>query len=150
MQYTPPEALETPTTIRQLTQWMKANCNNFQSYSIDGSWIWEGYGLKAEEDCFVWYYTERGREEQLQRFDTEVDAVGFAYQSILGDLTAWRHMIGFTKSKAGASKMEQTLLYRGVTSFTDRILYGPKDYRYRVFVFGCDVHKALDLKSPEA
>ena len=34
-----------PKTEKELEEWMKANCANFNSYSINGNVIYEGFGI---------------------------------------------------------------------------------------------------------
>ena len=35
-----------PKTEKELEEWMKANCANFNSYSINGNAIYEGFGIE--------------------------------------------------------------------------------------------------------
>ena len=52
-----------PKTEKELEEWMKANCANFNSYSINGNAIYEGFGIEIIGGTFIWYYTERGQKD---------------------------------------------------------------------------------------
>ena len=39
-----------PKTEKELEEWMKANCANFNSYSINGNAIYEGFGIEIIGD----------------------------------------------------------------------------------------------------
>ena len=41
-----------PETEIELENWMKENCYNFNSYSINGNFIWEGFGIDKNEPVF--------------------------------------------------------------------------------------------------
>src|SRR4051812_14930971 len=58
-------------TVIGLEAWMKENCFNFLSYSINGNFIHEGHGIERSGGLFIWYYTERGQQNNLQYFSTE-------------------------------------------------------------------------------
>lgn len=68
-------------TIQQLNDWMTAHCYN-DSYAIGNRIIHEGYGLTTAGDLYVWYYTERGARDNLNYFQTEHEAVDFAFRAI--------------------------------------------------------------------
>jgi len=46
-----------PKTVTELENWMKAHCYNFESYSITGNSIYEGFGIDKSGTIFIWYYT---------------------------------------------------------------------------------------------
>jgi hypothetical protein len=52
----------TPKTRIELENWMKANCYHFNSYSINGNFIYEGFGIDYINGFYNWYYTERGQK----------------------------------------------------------------------------------------
>jgi hypothetical protein len=53
---------KTKTEI-ELENWMKENCFNFNRYSINGSSIYEGFGIDKSVGLYTWYYTERGQKD---------------------------------------------------------------------------------------
>ncbi|MEO5998166.1 MAG: hypothetical protein ABIN89_15585 [Chitinophagaceae bacterium] len=134
------------STIEQLDHWMTTNCYN-DSYGIGGRNIHEGYGLGTVNNLWVWYYTERGEKVYLEYFQSEKEAVVFAFKTITDDKSANRHMIGFIKDKSIEKELLTELQNRNINSWKDEIPYGgPNDKWIRIFVFGCDIEKALDLK----
>ncbi len=133
-------------TIKELDEWMTANCYN-SSYGIGNRNIHEGYGLYTSGSLFIWYYTERGEKDNLQYFQTEKEAVEFAFEKIKSDRFANRHMIGFLDNESSQSELLKELKKRDINYFADKIPYGGlNDLRYRVFVFGCDIKNVADLK----
>ena len=133
-------------TIQQLDDWMIAHCYN-DSYAIGRGIIHEGYGLTTVDSLYVWYYTERGVRDYLHYFQTEPEAVAFAFKAITADKFANRHLIGFLNDKALEQELLTELGRRGITHWKDEIPYGGlHDKRIRIFVFGCDVQKVLDLQ----
>ena len=125
---------------------MTAHCYN-DSYAIGHRIIHEGYGLATAGSLYVWYYTERGVRDNIQYFTTEQEAVVFAFQAITADKTANRHLIGFLNDKVLEDELLTGLNTRGIPFWKDEIPYGGlHDGRTRIFVFGCDVQKVLDLQ----
>ncbi|MBC7572269.1 MAG: hypothetical protein H7319_21450 [Spirosoma sp.] len=123
---------------------MTAHCYP-DSYAIGRRIIHEGYGLYRDGNQFVWFYTERGVRDILRHFQTESEAVAYAYAAITGDKTANRYLVGLV-----TSAQEQTLLTeldaRGVAYWKDEISFGGlHDKRSRIFVFGCDIRRVSDL-----
>ena len=57
-----------PQTEIELENWMKLNCYNFDSYSINGNFIYEGFGIEKNGSLYVWYYTEKGNKNNLEIF----------------------------------------------------------------------------------
>ena len=136
-----------PSTIDQLVGWMRNNCYNFDSYSINGNHIHEGYGIEKYEDKFFWYYTERGQKNVLEEFRTEREVVLHALEALQDDRWAKTHCIGFVFIKALHEELATILQKLNVEFTQDRILYSSPDrYAYRTFVFGCDVRKTSYLK----
>lgn len=134
------------STIKQLDDWMTANCYN-DSYGIGARNIHEGYGLDTSGSLYVWYYTERGIRKHLHYFQTEKEAVQFAFNEITSDRSANRHLIGFVSTKSEEADLLKELSNRNVMYWTDKTPYGGlADPRYRVFVFGCDNKRVLDLR----
>jgi len=138
--------MDIPETIKQLDQWMKNNCYRNDSYAIAGRRIYEGYGLKKKNNRYIWYYTERGQEQDLNQFDTETEAVTYAYDQIKNDKYADRHMIAFVSNKLNLSPLYNDLNKQNINYFTDELFYAENDYRTRIFVFGCDIKKVNNLK----
>ena len=134
-------------TIKQLAEWMTANCYR-DKYAIGNRNINEGCGLDTFGTLYVWYYqSERGERENLDYFRTEQEAVNFAFKKITADKSANRHMIGFIKDKSKEKELLTELEKRKVEYWKDEIPYGGiNDPRIRVFVFGCDIKKVLDLQ----
>ena len=134
------------TTIQQLDDWMTANCYP-DSYAIGPRIIHEGYGISVADGAYDWYYTERGEQYTVQRFTTEAEAVAFAFTAITADKTANRHMVGFMNDSTQKQALLAELDKRGITYWQDSIPFGGlHDPRTRVFVFGCDIQRALDLQ----
>ena len=133
-------------TIEQLDEWMTDNCFN-DSYGIGNRNIHEGYGLDTSGTLYVWYYTERGQRQQLNYFQTEKEAVDFAFKTITADKSANRHMIGFIKDRTKEMELLTELRNRNIKYWKDEIPYGgPNDIRVRIFVFGCDIKRVSDLQ----
>jgi hypothetical protein len=133
-------------TIKQLDEWMTDHCFN-DSYGIADRNIHEGYGLDTSGALYAWYYTERGQRQYLNYFQTEKEAVDFAFKKITADKSANRHMVGFTKNKTEEAALLTELNNRNIVFWKDDIPYGgPNDRRVRIFVFGCDIKKVLDLQ----
>lgn len=134
-------------TVMQLDEWMTANCYNKESYAIANRIIAEGYGLEKTGNSFVWYYTERGSKDYLNLFDTEREAVEFAYKKISADRFAKSHIVGFIKNQSQEAELVAELDKRGVEYWKDNIPFGgPDDKRTRVFVVGCSIKKTIDLR----
>ncbi|SMP28342.1 hypothetical protein SAMN06265375_1221 [Muriicola jejuensis] len=121
------------------------------NYSINGNFIFEGFGLENNGGLFQWFYTERGNRETLKYFVTEKDAVKFALKKIHSDEHAKRNYLGMYKSDSEVEQILMELNKREIEYWTDKILYGPfEDWRTRIFVIGCGINKALDLKQKTA
>ncbi len=136
----------TPLTIQQLDGWMTAHCYN-DSYGIGNRIIHEGYGLSASNSLYIWYYIERGERQNLNYFQTEQEAVDFAFRAIIADKSANRHLVGLLNDKSLEQALLAELDTRGIAYWKDEIPYGGlHDRKTRVFVFGCEVQKALDLQ----
>ncbi len=134
------------TTIKQLDEWMTNNCFN-DNYAIGNRNIHEGFGLDRFGTLYVWYYTERGERQNLNYFQTEKEAVDFAFKTITADKFANRHMIGFIKDRLKETELLAELKSRNLEYWKDEIPYGGlNDIRIRVFVFGCDIKSVLDLQ----
>ena len=117
------------------------------SYAIGARKIHEGYGLYRDGNQFVWFYTERGSRDNLRYFQTEAEAVAYAFTAITSDPTANRHLIGFVNDPAEEQTLLAELDVRGVAYLKDEIPFGgPQDKRTRIFVSGCDVRRVLDLQ----
>jgi len=137
-----------PKTEAGLAQWMKTNCFNFNSYSIDGNAIHEGFGIDKSGFLYIWYYTERGERQNLNYFQTEEEIVKFAYNKITTDKWSNNHCIGFTRDKSKSIELIELLKERDIQFMNDEIpYYGIEQPVFRVFVFGCDHKKTNDLKN---
>ncbi|RKR82970.1 hypothetical protein BDD43_3169 [Mucilaginibacter gracilis] len=137
------------TTIQQLDDWMTTNCYNEYTFGVGNRKLVEGNGIKKTNDGFIWYYTERGQEQDLQYFETEQQIVEFAFKKINGCITALSHMVGFikdTEDKFEENALLAELEKRNIKFSKDQIPYKVSDTRIRVFVFGCDINQCLDLK----
>jgi hypothetical protein len=136
-----------PKTVEELLNWLSTNCYA-DTYAIGKIRIFEGYGLDSNNGTYIWYYTERGQRQDLECFANEEAAVAYAFRIIKSDVYANRHLIGFVKTQSELQSLMQELDNRGINYFTDVLFYSnqpPRD-RFRVFVFGCDVQKVLDLE----
>lgn len=137
-----------PRTEKELEKWMKENCYNFNSYSINGNFIYEGFGIGIVENKFLWYYIERGRQETIKTFDSESDVVEYAYNQIKSDKWAKTHCIGFTPDQSKAEELCRILTEMRMEYFQDIIpYYGAEKPVYRVFVLGCDIKKTEYLRN---
>ena len=137
------EAERAPATIKELVQWMKNRCYNFESYSIGGNSIYEGFGLEETLDGYVWYYTERGQRTTVAFFPTEQAATAHAWQAIAADKWATAHYVGLTSRPAEAQELAEKLQALGVKFWQDEIanFYGQQRAAYRTFVAGCDIRQ---------
>ncbi|PPK93930.1 hypothetical protein LY01_02152 [Nonlabens xylanidelens] len=134
----------------ELEQWMKSNCYTFNSYSINGSFIHNGFGLDNNGGLYSWYYTERGERRTLKYFKTEEEAVNYAFDQIKSDQYANRNYIGMIKEKHRLNEIISELKKRNIEYWTDEIPYGGfEDMRTRIFVIGCDIKKVADISLPK-
>ena len=142
------EAEHLPKTVKELVQWMKNHCYNFESYSIGGNSIYEGFGLEETLDGYMWYYTERGQRTRVAFFATEQAAVQHAYQQVAADKWATAHYVGLTAKQAETQELAERLQALGVRFWQDIIpgFYGAQRPAYRTFVTGCDINRAGFLK----
>jgi O-acetyl-ADP-ribose deacetylase (regulator of RNase III) len=85
-----------PNTLTELEKWMTDNCCN-GSYGIGERTVYDGFVLDKSDDGFVWYYTERGRREDLNYFETEEEAVAFALNWMTHDIY-YRNRLSESKS----------------------------------------------------
>lgn len=132
------------TTIKQLDEWMTANCYRDDHFGIGNRTIHEGCGLDTFGSLYVWYYTERGKREDLKYFKTETEAVEYALKEIVADKFANAHLVGFIKEKEKLEELVTELRKRGISHWKDEIPYGGLHYpRTRVFVTGCDIKKPM-------
>jgi hypothetical protein len=100
----------------------------------------------------VWriFYTERGLDQDsIFESPSESDACEFffKYQT---ERIQHQHLVGFFRSEAKAIDLSATLEQGGIQSHRDKIPYGGwVDPRFRVFVIGKDIFKALKLMGAE-
>lgn len=136
-----------PKTEIELESWMKANCYNFNSYSINGNAIFEGFGIDKFGGLFIWYFTERGESNNLKYFQSESELIEDAFCQIKADKWATTHCIGFTTSKAEKEELANILKNTAVEFFQDEIpYYGPERPVYRTFVLGFNINNTKQLK----
>ena len=130
----------------ELEKWMKDNCYNFKSYSINGNSIPEGYGIEINHGLYNWYYTERGEKRTLEYFATEKDIVEFAFEKIKNDPYADSNLIGTIKDSTEIEKMKFELKKRNIDFWTNEMNFSSwSDKRTNFFVKGCDIKKVTDL-----
>lgn len=135
-----------PETEIELENWMKENCYNFSSYSINGNFIWEGFGIDKKGGLFFWYYTERGQKDTREIFRTEKELIEFAFKQIKVDKWAKTHCIGFEFNKNKSEKLAEKLKNLKIDFIQDQIPYYAEKPAYRTFVFGCDIKQTEYLK----
>ena len=136
-----------PKTEKELESWMKENCYNFEGYSINGNFIYEGFGIDNFGGLFIWYYTDRGQMNKLKYFQSEPEIIEYAFNQIKDDKWAKTHCIGFTTSKEEKQNLEAILKDTSIDFFQDEIpYYGLEKPVYRTFVLGCDIKKTEHLK----
>jgi len=135
------------TTLKQLDEWITENCYA-ETYAIGNRNIHEGFGLDSFGTLYVWYYTERGERQNLNYFQTEKEAVEFAFKKITADKFAKSHIVGFINDKQSGLDLETELQKRNIDFWKDEIpYYGLAKSTTRIFVIGCDVKKVLDLQA---
>jgi hypothetical protein len=137
-----------PQTVKELTRWMKERCYNFDSYSIDGNSIYEGFGLEATLNGYVWYYTERGQRTSVAFFATEQEAVAHAHQQVTADKWATAHYVGLTANQREMQALADELRALSIAFWQDVIssFYGSQQPAYRTFVAGGDIKRVGFLK----
>ena len=135
-----------PETEIELENWMKENCYNFNSYSINGNFIWEGFGIDKNGYLFSWYYTERGQKDTREIFRTEKEIIEFAFEQIKSDKWAKSHCIGFNFDKNKSDELAEILKKMNIEYFQDKIPYYASKPAFRTFVLGCDIKKTEHLK----
>lgn len=136
-----------PKTVSELGHWMKEHCYNFESYSINGNSIYEGFGIENSGNMFIWYYTERGQQQNLKYFGLETEIVQYAYNEIKSDQWARTHLIGFSSDLSKIIQLKKELDNINIQYIYDEIpYYGNGKPAHRVFVLGCDIRKTIHLK----
>ncbi len=135
-----------PNSILELENWMKDNCYNFISYSINGNFIDEGFSIEKNGNLFLWYYQERGIKRVIKEFQSEKEVVEYGFNKILNDKWAKAHCIGFSKNEKDINDLVSIITGLDIEYFQDKITYDDWKPIFRVFVFGCDVNKLLFLK----
>ncbi|MBX3256149.1 MAG: hypothetical protein KF862_18575 [Chitinophagaceae bacterium] len=136
-----------PKTEIELENWMKENCFNFNSYSINGNSIYEGFGIDKSGGLFIWYYTERGQKDSLKYFKSESEIVEYAFNQIKSDKWAKTHCVGFSADLNKITELKCELEKTNTAFFEDKIpYYGIDRPVYRVFVSGCDIKRTEYLK----
>jgi hypothetical protein len=136
-----------PKTEIELENWMKENCFNFTSYSINGNSIYEGYGIDKSGGLYIWYYTERGQKDNLKYFKSESEIIKYAFNEIKSDKWAKTHCIGFSTNLDKINDLKIELQKMETEFFEDKIpYYGLDRPVYRIFVLGCDIQKTEHLK----
>ena len=135
---------KTPETEAELANLMKENCYNTYSYSINGNFIYRGCGIEKVGDLFIWYYTERGKKQELNYFQSEKEIVEFAFKQIQANKWAKSHRIGFHTDKKKINQLAEILQEKGIEYWQDKIPnYKEGKTMYRVFVFGCDIKSVI-------
>ena len=136
-----------PKTEIELENWMSENCFNFNSYSINGNSIYEGFGIDKSSGLYIWYYTERGQKDNLKYFKTENEIIEYAFNQIKSDKWAKTHCIGFSTDINKITDLKTELQKMNIEFFEDKIpYYGIDRPAYRVFILGCDIKKTEYLK----
>ena len=137
---------EIPKTEVELENWMQNNCCNFRGYSINGNFIFEGYGIEKNGPLFFWYYTEKGEKNTLEIFRTEEEIVKYAFEQIKSDKWAKTHCVGFNFNENKTNELKIILENRNVEYFQDQIPFKANENAFRTFVLGCDIKKVEDLR----
>ncbi|MCW3160166.1 hypothetical protein [Chryseobacterium oryctis] len=136
-----------PETEIELEDWMKKNCYNFDSYSVNGNFIWEGYGIDKNGPLYYWYYTEHGQKNNLEIFRSEKEIIEFAFTQISSDKWAKTHCIGFTLDEHKSSKLSEILKKQKIDFIQDKIPFYADKPAFRTFVLGCDIKQSEYLKT---
>lgn len=136
-----------PKTEIELENWMKENCFNFNSYSINGNSIFEGFGIDKTDGLYIWYFTERGQKRPEKHFSSEKEIIEHAFDQIKTDIWAKTHCIGLSTDQDKINELKNKLHKKKIEFIEDRIPYSDIDRPvYRVFVFGCDIKKTKHFK----
>jgi hypothetical protein len=135
------------STIKELEDWMVANCMNNKitpgnRYETD-----DGVGLEKYGDLYIWYHSERGEKENLKFFNTEKEATEFLYEYLRKDKYANSHLVGRFKDRNLKSELIIELKKRNIKYWNNEISqWGINKNIMNVFVYRCDIKKVIDLK----
>ncbi len=134
-------------SIEKLYQWMIEHCYNFNSYSIKGNSISEGFILSYKNNIYTWSYTERGQVNLIKKFKTEEEAVRHAFNIINNDKWAKSHLLGFTANQNLHQELIESLHQLKIDFFKDEIPYSNNNkIVYRTFVLGCNIKQIEHLR----
>lgn len=111
----------------------------------------DGEGLAQLGAKFYWYKRERGNMLDIQYFDTEKDAVAHAFYRISRDKYARRHLLRVESNQMVASHIVAELVRRNLEYELESVQVGDNFGlpAHAIYVYGCDLRKALDLKYKE-
>lgn len=101
--------------------------------------------LAHERGSWRVFYTERGNDSPpIFKSSNEDEACQFFYRHITG--MRHDHCVGFFRSERQALALAQRLETESLSTWHDRIPYGGvNDPRYRVFVAGKAIFRAIEL-----
>lgn len=102
--------------------------------------------LVHENEIWRIFYSERGIDDKpLFEGESESDACKFFFEHLTTRILH-AHLVGYFISLENAEALKEKLTLHGIPAHRNDIPYhGWKDPRFRVFVYGKDVFKALDL-----
>lgn len=135
-----------PETISELQKYMEDECYNFASYSIAGNIIYEGFGLEKSGSLYIWFYTERGNKENLHYFNSEKEAVEYAFHHIKSDKYSRSHLFLRTKDNTMKSNIVKELEEKEIDYWVEEIP-SLENKLYRIFIVGCDIRKVKNITS---
>lgn len=139
-----------PQTVHDLIQWLRLHCYN-RNYQILEESSSDGEGLAQLGAKYYWFRRERGNMLQMQYFDNELEAVVHAFHKISKDRLARRHLLRIEPNRLVAQHIAAELAQRNLEYELESVEVSDNFGlpAHAIYVYGCDLKKALDLKYKE-
>lgn len=139
-----------PHTVNDLIQWLRLHCYN-RNYQILEENALDGEGLGQLGTKYYWFRRERGNMAQMQYFDSEQEAVTHAFYKISRDRFARRHLLRVEPNRFVAQRIAAELALRNLEYELETVQVSDNFGLpgHAIYVYGCDLKKALDLKYKE-
>lgn len=136
-----------PYTVKDLIQWLQLNCYN-KNYQILEESNLDGQGLGQLGSKYYWFRRERGNITSIQYFESETEAASQAFAIISKDKYARRHLLRIEPNQWVTQHLVAELSQRGLEYSVDEVQSNTNFGlpAYAIYVYGCDLKKALDLK----
>lgn len=134
--------------IEQLANRLDELGANHESYRVGkyGSGTSDAILLRETEDGYGVFYTERGHDTLLASFKTEEDACEYTLKILEKEESGFAHCVGIFDTAVQASGLAEKLAQAGIKPKTDEIPMTATSKRYRVFVFGPDIHCVKEIR----